>query len=741
MASVWYDNPKDKELLKKVMQGLDFWFDNDYTEEDCTSNGGKAYKNCPCGTPGFWNPNWYSQVIGNPRSIGNVCLLIHDDLTLQQKQQCIKFTSRSYSLIHQYNGSNLLEVAYNGISLALLKKDPLILQDALDRVSQDTMIASKDIDGINMDGSYLYHDHELYSGNYGEVHLINMLMIFDMMPNTVWSPPNATRQAFAHLVTGSEWMMFGLNLNKNSKKKNNLTQYIRSPLLWQYSALSRMISVKSEDLQNTAGILLNITQLDKVTKKWTPLPILTPISTSSINDNTTTTTNKTYSLSSTVRRLQQPYSSANQGRLLGTRYFWNSEYLIHRSHGFVTTLKLISHRTSTPECLNGQNTKGIHLNDGSLFTYQRGDEYLDTFGAWNWYKVPGTTTINKNESITCTRKKYDGKESFVGAAVLEESQMGVAVLNFTDPTKINDDNQLDNDDFIGWQKSFFFFPSMYAVHIDMIPSITPTTTTTTTNITDTNTINATTTNTADTKKRNPYITTLDQKRRNGDILVNGKLIKEPNGIIDQVTSLWHDKILYTFDQPLQVHLDTNSYTSDWASIGVSKGNESVPLWSATIPTYPTATNKNKNKKDESPLLSWSYIVQPNFGVHRLKHDFVPPIEFIETDQARGALSRADRAVGLVFWQPGSVEVPWDGESDDEDATDVYIETIHPLLVFLQQRKDHTWLLSISDPTHTLTSTTVTISVDQEEIPISHHFDLPQDQFLGSSVIKILEDEP
>ncbi|CAO3646882.1 unnamed protein product [Cunninghamella blakesleeana] len=732
MASVWYDKQQDKKLLEKVMKGLDFWFDNDYTNEDCTMSGGKSYKNCPCGTPGLWNMKWDSQVITIPRLIGNICLLVHKHLSHQQKESCIKFTSRSYYLAHQHRGSHLLEVVHNGISLALLENNTLILQDALDRACEDAFISPAGKDGIQIDGSYSYYAHQLYNGFYGEMYLINLLDIFDMMQDVeFWSPPDNVRQVFANLLIGSEWMMIGYRL-KNSK----YSSYIQSPLLWQYGSLGRMVSYKSDELQSTAGILLNLTQLEKITKSWPSLPVLDDPS-SSITD-----TNKTYTLSTTVHRLQQPYSSANQGRLIGTKYFYNSEYLVHRCSGFVTTLKLVSNRTTTSECVDNQNKLGTYLNDGSIFTYQRGDEYLDIFGAWDWYKVPGTT-VNKNESITCSEQHYYGKEPFVGAATLENKQMGVAVMNFTNPRS----SIHNNDDFIGWQKSFFFFPSMYAVHIDMIPSTSPIT-----NISSSSTVtanNQTDTNNNNYKNKNLYMTTLDQKRKNGDVLIDGKIVRNPNGVFDQVTSLWHDKILYTFDKPLQINLDTHLHQSDWSSIGVSKGNESISIFSATIDAYYN-NNKNNDKKkgnktsyekENEPLLSWSYIVQPNFDIRRLQHDFVPPIEFIEMGQVKGAFSPADRALGLVFWAPESVEVPWDSESEDEDANFVYIETVDPLLVFLQQQGDGTWMLSVSDPTQTLVSTLVSISVDQEEIPIQYRIDLPQGQFLGSSVIKILEDEP
>jgi hypothetical protein len=62
MATVWNQEQSDTDLLEKISLALDYWFDNDFTEVDCINGGGREELNCPCGTPGFWNTNWYCQV-------------------------------------------------------------------------------------------------------------------------------------------------------------------------------------------------------------------------------------------------------------------------------------------------------------------------------------------------------------------------------------------------------------------------------------------------------------------------------------------------------------------------------------------------------------------------------------------------------------------------------------------------------------------------------------------------------
>ena len=67
MAAAWHgglegaeEYVNDTDVLDAVSRAMDYWFENDFTESDCLYNGGSG--NCPCGTPGFWNTNWFSNV-------------------------------------------------------------------------------------------------------------------------------------------------------------------------------------------------------------------------------------------------------------------------------------------------------------------------------------------------------------------------------------------------------------------------------------------------------------------------------------------------------------------------------------------------------------------------------------------------------------------------------------------------------------------------------------------------------
>lgn len=51
---------QDATLRAAISLAMDYWFDNDFTVPGCLDSGGAS--SCPCGTPGFWNTNWFSNV-------------------------------------------------------------------------------------------------------------------------------------------------------------------------------------------------------------------------------------------------------------------------------------------------------------------------------------------------------------------------------------------------------------------------------------------------------------------------------------------------------------------------------------------------------------------------------------------------------------------------------------------------------------------------------------------------------
>lgn len=77
-AAAWHGGLKNAaqfaqsaDLRASISLAMSFWFENDFTDASCLDFGGDSQ--CPCGTPGLWNTNWFSNVGLQPlRKLGIV---------------------------------------------------------------------------------------------------------------------------------------------------------------------------------------------------------------------------------------------------------------------------------------------------------------------------------------------------------------------------------------------------------------------------------------------------------------------------------------------------------------------------------------------------------------------------------------------------------------------------------------------------------------------------------------------
>ncbi|KAG1105926.1 hypothetical protein G6F42_016907 [Rhizopus arrhizus] len=657
LAAAYAKNPTDSALLAKALLALNYWLDNDFTTNDCIDWGGNSAGSCPCGTPGLWNRNWYNQIIGTPTNIGGICLLLQNKLTSDQLASCTKIQARSYATIDtglrtvsSYTGANLLDVASVGITLGLQNKDAGILKDALEDFYRGVEISDKVAgDGIQSDGSFMQHAGLLYNGNYGKDYINDLLSVFIETKETDLAPPTSAQFAFETLMSGSEWMIIA-----DAKLKS---------LLWQYSVIGRMVSFRYSDNQASGGVAINIDKVEASAEGW----------------------EKEADVLAITDRLQAPSTDdANQGDLVGTRYFYNSDYMVHRGSTYVVTMKMYSTRTINSECLNVQNPYGFHLSDGAIHNYITGDEYVDTFGAWDWDLVPGITVDYGGTPLQCTKVKNKGKKAFVGGAT--DGNTGIAVMDYLNPQNEN----------LAFKKTVFFFPSGYAVQVGPVTS----------KNTDA-----------------PLVTVLDQRRRNGDIYVSGNLRNtDTTYATTKSNSVWHDRIGYYFPTSENLFVNSKPKASNWSDIGISEGTETQQLWTSYIKHASTTT---------TGLLT-QYVVQPDISASTFNAKVAAgniPIALAfsaSSPQVNAAYSAADKSIAAAFWTAGTYVTPWNS---------VTITTDNPCIFTFRETKDGTYRLTVADPTQTLSSVKLTIKIGS--VTKSTTATLPTGVTAGRYVVKTM----
>ncbi|KAJ7487640.1 polysaccharide lyase family 8 protein [Mycena galericulata] len=423
MAAAWHgglvgaeEYAQDPSLRASLSVAIGYWFSNDFTNVACLASGGDAA--CPCSTPGFWNTNWFSNILMHQvqELVSASCLLLNDTLLPTELSNCTTITGRAYATIDQningvgfLTGANLLDVAKIGIDQALLTVNVSMLTDAYARVHQEVLIANGiAADGIRADGSFGQHAGILYNGNYGKDYTNDVVDLEIEAGNTQFEATPASQTALATLLDGDRWMIY--------------TNALTGVLHWDFSVLGRFIAFPTADItQATASILLNLTKIEALGQEW--------------NSSTLETFSSTLSTNVT---------NANAGKLEGNRMFYDNDYMVQRGSAYVTTLKMYSTRSRNTECTNLANPFGFHLSDGALRTYVQGNEYEDIAASMDWNLIPGITVNLNATPLNCAQTQFVGIENFVGGA--SDGQRGVAAMRYTNPLTHN----------LHWQKTWFF---------------------------------------------------------------------------------------------------------------------------------------------------------------------------------------------------------------------------------------------------------------------------------------------
>jgi len=527
MAGAWHGGlagaaqyVKDPGLRANISLAMGYWFANDFTNPACLDSGGTA--SCPCGTPGLWNTNWFSNIIGTPEVVSTSCLLLNDTLLQTELDHCTTITGRAYGTFdHNINGvgfltgANTLDVAKIGIDQALLTVNVSMLTDAYRRVHAELAITTTVFaDGIRPDGSFGQHAGILYNGNYGKDYTNDVVDLEVEAGGTQFEATPASQTALATLLDGDRWMIY----------RNVLTGVLH----WDFSVLGRFISFPTADsTQATGSILLNLTKIDALGQEWGSTTLENFSSTLSVNT-----------------------TSANAGNLEGNRMFYDNDYMVHRGSDYVTTLKMYSSRSRNTECTNLANPFGFHLSDGALRTYLDGNEYEDIAAAMDWDLVPGTTVDYGATPLNCAQTQWVGIEAFVGGA--SDGKLGVAAMRYTNPLTHN----------LHWQKTWFFLAD--DVQLVMVSNISSATNATVISVLD--------------QRRHSGAVILDSTNR----MTQSSFAQQ--GIRAQ--SLWHGNVGYSFSSPantFSLSLDVGDKSGNWSVIGTSTQPPiTVDLFSASI---------------------------------------------------------------------------------------------------------------------------------------------------------------
>lgn len=131
------------------------------------------------------------------------------------------------------------------------------------------------------------------------------------------------------------------------------------------------------------------------------------------------------------------------------KFFWQTEHFVFQRPRFYTTVRLFSTRNrNMEEPYNGPGKTTHHRADGTNYLMLKGDEYHNIWPVYDWQKISGTTILQKAQLPAPTEIQKAGLTDFVGAVT--DGLYGAVVFDFKSP-----------HDGLEAKKSWFFFDEEY----------------------------------------------------------------------------------------------------------------------------------------------------------------------------------------------------------------------------------------------------------------------------------------
>lgn len=131
------------------------------------------------------------------------------------------------------------------------------------------------------------------------------------------------------------------------------------------------------------------------------------------------------------------------------KFFWQTEHFVFQRPHFYTTVRMFSTRNrNMEEPYNGPGKTTHHRADGTNYLMLKGDEYHNIWAVYDWQKISGTTILQKPQLHGANDIQKDGLTDFVGAVT--DGLYGAVAFDFKSP---HDGTEA--------KKSWFFFDEEY----------------------------------------------------------------------------------------------------------------------------------------------------------------------------------------------------------------------------------------------------------------------------------------
>jgi chondroitin AC lyase len=327
--------------------------------------------------------NWWYNVIGGPRQLSDVLILMVDELSPEQ-------ISGAAKLIHESGftrtGANLVDEASNLLTLACATKDADLLRQCIEYITEELRITTDE--GIQIDDSFHQHGPQQMIISYGQGFASDLSGYSELFAGTSFVfTDEKIRILSRFILDAQQWMIWGRQVDYHAMGRGAF-RGSRGSHVWNAGGYARIAArmIKSDP-------------------------------------------SRAIEYEAFAERVNGEQPAGSTGPL-GNKHFWRSDTMVQREPGWYASVRFHSTRVYATETrTNHENLKGYHLADGTYFILQRGDEYHEVQPVWNYRRLPGLTYLDTAAPIPYGRDTPQaGNTDFVGGA--SDGLMGVGVMDY-----------------------------------------------------------------------------------------------------------------------------------------------------------------------------------------------------------------------------------------------------------------------------------------------------------------------
>ena len=322
------DESKKAEYKEGVIKLLENWLENDYQSD-----------------------NWWYNRLSNANVLGEIGVLMKDDLNKKQIKELAQFVSRGSLTVsveaNAHVGANSIDFAMSTIKFGAITGNRQAIKKAVKVISDELKYSNGE--GLKDDGTFFQHGNRIYMGGYGIEFINGMANLIYILSGTKYIFTEEQLTPFANFILdGLQAMSFGKTLDPTTMGRS-VSRHSAQPLTGTTVSLSKLAEIEEmprrDEIKAYVNSILNDTKSDN-----------------------------------------------------GVRYFPTAKFLVINNSDFYFSFRGGDDELVYSEIINDENILGYNSSFPGVTTIMHtGREYTNIAPVFDYSLVPGTTAVYETD--------------------------------------------------------------------------------------------------------------------------------------------------------------------------------------------------------------------------------------------------------------------------------------------------------------------------------------------------------